>query len=250
MTDDQDSAADDAPADASQASALRRPAPRPGDDRVFIRRRGRMTAGQTRAFQTLDDYRLNPDAGALDSAACYGREAPLGLEIGFGMGQALLDWAQQRPDWNLLGIEIYQAGIGALLLGLEREGLSNVRVVEAPAEAVLERMLGSASLDEVRIFFPDPWPKSRHHKRRLIAPAFVDLLADRLRPGGLLWLATDWVPYADWMLAVLEQQPLLCNEAGAGNFAAIAPERVQTRFEARGLRLGHEVRDLCYRRKH
>lgn len=218
--------------------------------RAYIRRRGRMTAGQSRALAELGRFVLDPGDGALDLDAAFGRSAPVGLEIGFGMGQALLAWAERRPDWNLLGLEIYQPGIGALLLGVERLLLENVRAMEAAAEVVLEHRLGPASLDEVRIFFPDPWPKKRHFKRRLIQPAFVALLAERLRPGGLLWLATDWMPYAEWMTEVLAGEPRLQREPeGEAGLEESLQDRIQTRFEARGLRLGHQIRDLRYRRR-
>jgi tRNA (guanine-N7-)-methyltransferase len=218
------------------------------EPRAYIRRRGRMTAGQSRALAELGRFVLEPGDAPLDLEAVFGRTAPVGLEIGFGMGHALLAWAERRPDWSLLGLEIYQPGIGALLLGVERLLLENVRVMEAAAEVVLERQLGPASLDEVRIFFPDPWPKKRHHKRRLIQPAFVALLAERLRPGGLLWLATDWMPYAEWMTEVLADEPRFEREPeGEPGVEESLQDRIQTRFEARGLRLGHEIRDLRYR---
>lgn len=201
-----------------------------------------MTAGQTRARDTLGQFCI-ADVSALRAPAdIFGRQAPLGLEIGFGMGQALLDWATERPDWNLLGLEIYAPGTGALLLGIERLGLANLRTLEVPAEIALQDGLLPASLDEVRIFFPDPWPKARHHKRRLIQPGFVALLAERLRPGGRLWLATDWAPYADWMQTVLAGEPQFVPDVTA------AAARVETRFEARGRRLGHGITDLVYRR--
>jgi len=218
----------------------------PRQPRAYIRRRGRMTTGQARALQQLEGYRLNSDGPPLVLAEVFGRTAPVGLEIGFGMGHALLTWAQRSPDWNLLGVEIYQPGVGALLLGLERDGLRNVRVMEVAAETLLTTRLASASLDEVRIFFPDPWPKTRHHKRRLIQSAFVALLADRLRPGGRLWLATDWMPYAEWMVDLMAREPRFVPDPEDAETAA--RDRVETRFEARGLRLGHKIRDLRYRR--
>jgi tRNA (guanine-N7-)-methyltransferase len=228
--------------EAAAGSALRQP-------RAYIRRRGRLTVGQARALDQLAQYRLPANGEAIDLARSFGRAAPAGLEIGFGMGHALLDWAVARPDWNLLGIEIYQPGVGALLLGVERLGLGNVRVIEAAAETVLADRLGSATLDEVRIFFPDPWPKKRHHKRRLVQPRFVALVADRLRPGGRLWLATDWQPYVEWMETVLEADPLLEPDPEAPADDPSRRHRVETRFEARGRRLGHAIRDLRYRRK-
>lgn len=195
----------------------------------------------------------------------------MGLEIGFGMGQALIQWAMERPDWNLLGIEVYQPGLGSAMLGLERHGIDNVRLLEAPAESVLEHRLAPACLDEARIFFPDPWPKKRHHKRRLIQPAFVSLIASRLKPGAVLWLATDWEPYGEWMVEVLDAEPALQREraprvaaseagmcetcaGGTGDDDGADPEtggetRPRTRFESRGRALGHRVWDLRYLRR-
>ncbi|HEX7034592.1 MAG TPA: tRNA (guanosine(46)-N7)-methyltransferase TrmB [Pseudomonadales bacterium] len=218
--------------------------------RLYLRRRGRRTRAQARALDTLAPrYCLEPGA-PIEPAAVFGRAAPFGVEIGFGMGQALIDWALACPDWNLLGVEVYEPGIGSALLGIERHGLGNVRLVEGDAEQVLERCLAPDSVDEVRIFFPDPWPKKRHHKRRLVQPAFVALLARRLRPGGLVWLATDWEEYAQWIAAVFDAETA---------FEALRPpqvesdqpdaERPRTRFEARGRRLGHAVWDLRYVRK-
>ena len=216
--------------------------------RTYLRRRGRMTRGQHRALDELAENRVHTVGEQTASwSEIFGRVAPLGVEIGFGMGQALLSWTQQQPDWNLLGIEVYQPGIGALLLGAQRDGLNNLQVLEGDAELAFEANIASDSLDEVRIFFPDPWPKKRHHKRRLVQPSFIKLLASRLKPGGRLLLATDWQPYAEWMLEVLNGEPELENLAPEG-FAQRASERVITRFEARGTRLGHDVWDLAFRR--
>ncbi|MCB1683239.1 MAG: tRNA (guanosine(46)-N7)-methyltransferase TrmB [Pseudomonadales bacterium] len=221
----------------------------PEQYRPFLRRRGRITRGQQRALESLS-ARYCVDVTHLTSidATLFGRAAPVGLEIGFGMGHALLDWACQAPEWNLLGIEVYQPGIGALLLGVERLEIDNVRVIESPAEVALARWIAEASLDEVRIFFPDPWPKKRHHKRRLLQPDFAALLCSRLRPGGRLLLATDWEPYAHWMYTVLEQTRGLIN-VWETQFGPRAEERPITNFEARGQRLGHAVWDLEYRRE-
>ena len=216
--------------------------------RTYLRRRGRMTRGQHRALDELAESRVHTAGEALPPwDELFGRSAPLGVEIGFGMGQALLDWASRKPDWNLLGIEVYQPGIGALLLGADREKLSHLQVLEGDAEQAFKINFRPDSLDEIRIFFPDPWPKKRHHKRRLIQTSFVHLLARCLKPGGRLLLATDWEPYAQWMLEICNAQELLENLAGEG-YARRAEERVVTRFESRGERLGHEVRDLAYRR--
>jgi tRNA (guanine-N7-)-methyltransferase len=207
-----------------------------------------MTRGQTRAL-TEQAQALIPEhePGPVDWTARFGRQAPLGLEIGFGMGQALLDWAESAPELNLLGVDVYRPGIGALLLGKAARQLDHLLVIEADARLALATLLAPDSLSEVRIFFPDPWPKKRHHKRRLIQAPFVALLASRLKVGGRLRLATDWGPYAEQMLAVLEAEPLFASESDGG-FAPRFAGRPVTRFEQRGQRLGHAVWDLAYRR--
>ncbi len=228
-----------------------------GAYQTYVRRRGRMTRAQARALGELAPrYCVPPGDDRLDIPALFGRGAPLGLEIGFGMGQSLVAWAAERPDWNLLGADVYQPGIGATLLGLEDEQLRNVRLVEGPAEQLLEVRLPPQILDEVRIFFPDPWPKKRHHKRRLVQGPFVALVASRMRPGGLLWLATDWEEYAEWMVAVLNDEPAFAAEGpprittrGEPVDGGVGGGRPATRFETRGLELGHRVWDLRYRKK-
>ncbi len=201
--------------------------------RTYLRRRGRMTRGQSLALETLSGtYIVAPEPSGWPQV--FYRAAPLGVEIGFGMGQTLLDWATTHPHLNLIGIEIYEPGIGALLAGIERRGLTNLRVLRGDAEELLDVGFHPASLAEIHIWFPDPWPKKRHHKRRLIQPKFTALLANRLAPGGTLSIATDWAPYAQWIAAVLRAEPAL--QAGAA-----ASERLETRFEARGRRLGHEI---------
>ena len=222
--------------------------------RTYVRRRGRTTRAQARALETLSSrYCLDPEGGRIDFGSAYGRLAPIGLEIGFGMGHALVEWALERPDWNLLGVEIYRPGVGSALLALERNSSANVRLIEAPAEHVLTTRCRSDLLDEVRIFFPDPWPKKRHHKRRLLHPAFAALLADRLRPGGLVWVATDWEHYGRRIREVLDLEPALERERvlrlEPGQHGASTRARPCTRFEARGERLGHSVWDLRYTRK-
>jgi tRNA (guanine-N7-)-methyltransferase len=229
--------------------------PREGAHRAYIRRRGRMTRGQSRALEVLSGpYLIEEGTAPIAPGAAFGRDAPLGLEIGFGMGHALLEWAHQCRDWNLLGVEIYEPGVGAALLGIERDGLANVRLACAPAEQVLER-IGRDMLDEVRIFFPDPWPKARHHKRRLVQPEFVRRLVDHMRADALLWLATDWEDYAQWMMEILDAEPGLSRVAEPQVTPADAAADVEsvhgrprTRFEARGIRLGHQLWDLRYRR--
>ncbi len=200
-----------------------------------------MTRGQRRALETLADrYIVDPQSA--DWSRTFGRPAPIGVEIGFGMGQSLLHWAALRAELNLVGIEIYQPGIGALLAGIERQQLANLRVLSGDAEVLLAEKFAPASICEIRIWFPDPWPKKRHHKRRLIQPAFVAMLTDRMAPGGILRVATDWAPYAEWISSVLAAEPALQAVASGG-------ERPVTRFEARGRRLGHQIHEFDFQRK-
>ena len=170
------------------------------------------------------------------------------LEIGFGMGETTAAIARTNPEWNILAVDVYRPGVGALLRRIEQESLSNIRIVEWDAVEVLDHMIMRASLDAVHIYFPDPWPKKRHHKRRLIQQAFVELLVEKLSHGGILHLATDWPEYADQMLAACSSVPQLQNLAGAG-FSPRPPWRPQTKFESRGLRLGHPVADLIFQKK-
>ncbi len=213
----------------------------------YLRRRGRLTRGQRRALTEHSARSVIPATsdGPIDWPERFSRTAPLGVEIGFGTGQALLDWGAAVPEWNLVGVEVYQPGIGALLRGRGERELENLLVIEDDANHALTELFEPESIAEVRIFFPDPWPKRRHHKRRLIQPAFVTLLTSRLVEGGRLSLATDWEDYAEWMLKVLQMEAALFNEAGSG-FAPRSGSRPITRFEARGQRLGHGVWDLAY----
>jgi len=200
-----------------------------------------MTAGQRRALEELGPRHLvdpEPDEWHRVFARC----APLAVEIGFGMGHATLDWAASRSDLNIVGIEIYRPGIGALLAGVKRLGLSNVYLMEGDAAELLDCKFEAKSLHEARILFPDPWPKTRHHKRRLIQPAFVRLLASRLRLGGRLLLATDSADYAEWIAEILAAEPHF-------EPVALSGDRPTTRFEARGQRLGHAIHDFAYQRK-
>jgi tRNA (guanine-N7-)-methyltransferase len=217
--------------------------------RSFVTRAGRITPAQQRALEKLwpkygVEYREQP----LAPPALFGRAAPCTLEIGFGNGANLLSLASAHPERDYLGIEVHRPGVGRLLLALEERQLANVRLICHDAVEVLGGQIAAASLAEILILFPDPWPKKRHHKRRLIQAPFVELLRRALEPGGKLHLATDWQPYALEMLAVLEAAPGLRNLAGAGAFAARPPERSPTRFEQRGTRLGHEVWDLAFAR--
>jgi tRNA (guanine-N7-)-methyltransferase len=213
--------------------------------RSFVTRAGRITPAQERALEELwPKYGVDLGAAPLELDAVFGRRARRVAEIGFGNGENLLALAAARPQEDFLGIEVHRPGVGRLLLQLEERGLGNVRVVCHDAVEVLERYLGPGSLDEILILFPDPWPKKRHHKRRLIQPPFGALLAQRLCLGGVLRLATDWQPYAAHMLATLAAEPRLRNVAGASGFVPRPAARSPTRFERRGERLGHKVWDL------
>ncbi len=212
---------------------------------TYLRRRGRVTKAQRRALVDASSLVLQPAESAVDWSDQFSRTAPLALEIGFGMGHALIAWARSVPGWNLVGVDVYQPGIGAALLAARSAELKNLRFLEDDANHALQMAFSPASLSEVRIFFPDPWPKKRHHKRRLIQPRFVELLASRLISGGKLLLATDWQPYAEWMLECLEAESQLAS-LNAGGFASRSDVRPVTRFEARGQKLGHAVWDLAY----
>jgi tRNA (guanine-N7-)-methyltransferase len=223
-------------------------------------RAGRATAGQQRGLAQLfplygiASAEQSPTSSStplqqyIDLDAVFGRHAPRMLEIGFGAGEALLHFAGQHPDMDCLGIEVHPPGIGHLLLGLEQSGITNVRVIAQDAVDVLEQRIAPRSIDLIQVFFPDPWPKKRHHKRRLIQPAFIELLARALVGRGVLRLATDWEHYAHHMRAVLDASPSFRNLSQAEGFIQRDPSRVLTRFERRGQRLGHAVWDLAYER--
>ena len=183
----------------------------------------------------------------LDFDALFGRHAPRTVEIGFGNGENLAALASAHPERDYLGIDVHRPGVGRLLLAVEARRLTNVRIICHDAVEVLERQVEPQSLAEVLILFPDPWPKKRHHKRRLVQGPFVELVTERLQPGGVLRLATDWQPYAHEMLATLAANPRLRNLAADGTFMP-RPQRTATRFEKRGERLGHEVWDLAFSR--
>jgi tRNA (guanine-N7-)-methyltransferase len=217
--------------------------------RSFVRREGRLTVAQSRALEVLwPRYGIEAPAAPLDLVQLFGRAAPVVFEIGFGMGDYLLSRIAAEPERDFIGVEVHRPGVGRLLHLAEAAGCSNLRVASFDAVEVLRDWLVPASLDEIVIQFPDPWHKTRHHKRRLIQPAFAALAASRLKPGGLLSLATDWAPYAEHMLTVLNAEPLLRNETAEGGFVPRPPARLRTKFEQRGERLGHAVFDLAYRR--
>ena len=217
--------------------------------RSFVTRAGRITPAQERALEDLwPKYGIDLGPAPLELAAIFGRRAPVTAEIGFGNGDNLLELAAAHPERDFLGVEVHRPGVGRLLLQLEQRAIGNVRVICRDAVEVLERHLNGQCLDEILVLFPDPWPKKRHHKRRLIQPDFVALLAERLKEGGTLRLATDWEPYAAEMLATLSAEPRLRNEDPESGFVPRPAERSPTRFERRGERLGHQVWDLEFRR--
>ena len=204
-----------------------------------------MTAAQARAVETLwDRYVIADDALDTPVETHFGRDAILGVEIGFGMGRELAAWARAAPEWNLLGIEVYQPGIGALLNALANDGIDNVRVVEGEAVSFLAR-LPDASLSEVRVLFPDPWPKKRHHRRRLINAVFLATLSRVLKPGGELVIATDWQPYAEEIALVFADQPAFRGER-RDRHAALGDQT--TPFERKGLAKGHVVSEFRFYR--
>jgi len=215
--------------------------------RSYVLRAGRVGSGQARALAELGPKFMLPyQASGIDLDAAFGRTAPRFLEIGFGMGEGLAEIAAAHPENDYLGVEVHTPGVGALLKQLGARALTNVRVIQHDAVEVLTQMLEPGSLAGAHIFFPDPWHKKRHHKRRLIQPPLVGLLASRLAPGGHLHLATDWQDYAEQMLAVLSAEPLLQNTAA--DYAPRPETRPLTKFEQRGIRLGHGVWALLFRR--
>lgn len=219
--------------------------------RSFVIRAGRTTRAQQRALDDLwPRFGLSFQEAALDLDAAFGRSAdvaPKILEIGFGMGETTATVAAANPHNDYLGIEVHTPGVGALLLRIEELAITNLRIIQHDAHEVLEHMIAPSLLSGAHIFFPDPWPKKRHHKRRLVQPALVSLLASRLAPGGYLHCATDWEEYAEQIKDVLAAEPLLENTADA--YAPRPDYRPLTKFEQRGLRLGHGVWDLVFRRR-
>ncbi len=215
--------------------------------RSFVLRQGRVSAAQRRAHYTLlPRYGIPFAPHPIDLDAIFGRRAPKTLEIGFGMGETTAAIAAQQPQNDYLGIEVHTPGVGSLLKRVAELGLANVRIIQHDAVEVLRDMIAPAAFDAVHVFFPDPWPKKRHHKRRLLQPAFVALLASRMKPGAVLHVATDWQDYAEQILVVLRHEPQLTNTAQ--DYAPRPDYRPQTKFESRGLKLGHGVWDVIFRR--
>lgn len=216
--------------------------------RSFVLRQGRVSDAQRRAVeQLLPRFGVPFRHVPLDLDRLFGRNAPKILEIGFGMGETTAAIAQAHPENDYLGVEVHTPGVGALLKRIAELGLSNVRLVQHDAVEVLQRMIAPQTLNGVHVFFPDPWPKKRHHKRRLVQPPLIALLASRMAGGAVLHLATDWEEYAAQMLEVLGGEPTLVNTSEG--YATRPGDRPQTKFEARGLRLGHKVWDLIFQKR-
>lgn len=217
--------------------------------RSFVTRAGRLSTGQERAINELGPKFCIPFSKIpIDYMALFGREAKTIFEIGFGMGETTATIAENLPDLNFIGVDVHTPGVGNLLKLIDEKKLSNVRIIQHDAVEVLEEMIQENSLDGVHIFFPDPWHKARHHKRRLIQPDFVRFLSTRMRDGAYLHCATDWQNYAEQMLEVLSAEPSLVNTASA--YAKRPYYRPVTKFEKRGLRLGHGVWDLVFCKRH
>jgi len=217
--------------------------------RSYVLREGRLTRGQQRAFEEFwPRFGINFHRRRLDLARLYGNANPVHLEIGFGNGESIARMAQTHPENNYLGVEVHRPGVGRLLLRTAEAGLANLRIIRHDAVEVLDRCLEDASLEAVYLFFPDPWHKRRHHKRRILKPEFVARLARVIRPGGLFHAATDWQDYAEQMMSVLTTSPDFENRAGKGMYSPRPEYRIPTRFEKRGQRLGHGIWDLVFRR--
>ncbi|GGM03988.1 tRNA (guanine-N(7)-)-methyltransferase [Pseudomonas asuensis] len=215
----------------------------------FVMRAGRMTEGQKRGLDLgLPRFGLDLEAGLQDFDTVFNRQAPRTFEIGFGMGHSLLEMAAAAPEQDFIGVEVHRPGVGALLNGLLTQQLSNVRVYSCDALEVLRQCVPDASLDRLLLFFPDPWHKARHHKRRIVQPEFAELVRSKLKVGGVLHMATDWEPYAEYMLEIMSAAPGYRNQALDGTYVPRPEERPITKFERRGERLGHGVWDLKFER--
>lgn len=220
--------------------------------RSYVLRAGRITPAQERALAQLwPRYGVDFQSAELDLSALFGRKAPVTLEIGFGNGEHLLRRARAEPERDFLGVEVHRPGIGHLLLAAERAGVANLRILAHDAVEVLEQQIAPSSLDEIQLLFPDPWPKKRHHKRRLVQPAFIDLVASRLARSGRLYIATDWQPYAERMRVDLEACSALRERTDPDTPSEAGPAESNhhpTRFERRGERLGHQIHRLLFER--
>jgi tRNA (guanine-N7-)-methyltransferase len=217
--------------------------------RSFVLRGGRLTDGQKRALEELwPRFGVEPGDAELDFPAVFGNRNPVIIDIGFGDGESTLQMATASPGENLLAVEVHRPGVGHLLIGLETNLLTNVRIACADAVTLLRSNIPDNSLAGARLYFPDPWPKKRHHKRRIVQAGFIALLQRRIKPGGVLHMATDWAPYAEHMLEVLESSTGFRNCSASGGFSPRPAWRALTKYELRGQRMGHRVHDLIFRR--
>ncbi|MFL0797780.1 MAG: tRNA (guanosine(46)-N7)-methyltransferase TrmB [Cellvibrionaceae bacterium] len=219
------------------------------DIRSYVIRAGRITAGQRKAFETWGPkYRLRLVDGALDIPQTFEREAPVVLELGFGMGDSLLQMAKDEADKSFIGIEVHPPGVGRIINSAGMDGVENLRVYMADAVDVLEDCIANESLDRFQLYFPDPWHKKKHHKRRIVQPEFVQRIRQKLKPGGVFHMATDWENYADHMMEVMSLAEGYENVAGEYLFSDKPDYRPETKFERRGERLGHGVWDLLFKK--
>lgn len=238
-----------APADGEEQGFLIKPEFKPKSIRSFVIRAGRITEGQKKAFDACwPRMGLSLFAGAIDPATVFGRKAPLVLEIGFGMGDSLLEMARNEPEKNFIGIEVHPPGVGRLINLAVQSELNNLRVYMADAMDVLEDCIPDNSIDRLQLYFPDPWHKKKHHKRRILQPQFVQKLRPKLAIGGIFHMATDWQPYAEHMLEVMTAAEGFSNIQPQGTYAHRPDYRPITKFEKRGERLGHGVWDLLFQK--
>ncbi|AFI85002.1 tRNA (guanosine(46)-N7)-methyltransferase TrmB [Methylophaga nitratireducenticrescens] len=216
----------------------------------FVKREGRLTPGQQKSLDFLwPKFGIEADGQPIDMQTLFGRHAPVVFEIGFGNGASLIKMAIQQPEYNFIGVEVHRPGVGQLLKAIEENNLTNLRVACTDAVELLKNQIADNVLQRVQLYFPDPWHKKRHHKRRIIQPAFVDVLAQKIRSGGFLHMATDWQDYAEQMLQDLSSSKNFINTSDAGDYIARPDYRPLTKFEQRGHRLGHGVWDLLFQRR-
>ncbi len=217
--------------------------------RSFVKRTGRLTSSQQRALDELwPEFGIDYSDATLDLDKLFGRTAPRIVEIGFGNGDSLVELARTNPDTDFIGIEVHEPGVGHCLLGIEATGIDNLRVAMHDALDVLKEQVPATSLTRVNLYFPDPWPKKRHHKRRIVTPQFLELVASRLIPGGTLQIATDWANYAEYIDETLAESPLFDLDERREHDGSEPLERPQTKFEQRGLKLGHRIVDWRFRK--
>ena len=218
--------------------------------RSFVKREGRLTPGQTRALTQLwPYYGLQVADGLQALPTIFARSAETVLEIGFGNGSSLFTMAKQQSELNFIGVEVHRPGVGALLMGIKADKVANIRIYQEDALEVLKYCIPNHSLMRVQLYFPDPWYKKKHHKRRILQPDFIALIHKKLKPGGIFHLATDWQDYADYMLQTMDDIPGFTNLAGVGNVSPKPAYRPTTKFEQRGQKLGYQVSDLLYQRE-